>query len=149
MTRTQKLDDLARAIARHVEEFCPKPLNINREAFEQFAHYVPSILWTASCHGRVCYVNPAFSDFTGLAPDDYLAAFHPDDADRLKDAFRHHAATQRSVYTESARVMGADGQYHWVLTRACPVILPDGSLSFWIGSSAVMVSHAVLANQAA
>lgn len=136
----QRLDDFARLLSGRIDELRPKSLNMDREAFEAFAEHVPAVIWTADRCGRVTYFNAAFTALTGATGTDYLPMFHPDDAERSRDAWRTHVATSRQAYTNSARLRIRGGDYHWITTRAMPVLSHSGELSFWVGASTVLGS---------
>lgn len=152
MTREHKenprLRELAILMDREIEASkatrAPTPMPICRQAFEDFAQHIPCIAWTADADGTVTFFNKRYHEFTGAQGPDYLPRFHPEDAARSAVKWREHAQSAcAEPYTNESRVMGADGNYHWVATRAKAVLDKDGAILFWLGSATVLAMHVV------
>jgi PAS domain S-box-containing protein len=96
-------------------------------------------IFTATPDGRVDYVNPVWSSFSGLPHEailgtDRSSLIHPDDAGHGGMAWRESVARGTPLSLEH-RLRRADGQYRWHLTRVVPMRDEAGDIVMWIGSS--------------
>jgi PAS domain S-box-containing protein len=96
-------------------------------------------IFTAAPNGRVDYVNPAWSAYTGLpqaslAGSGWTTLLHADDADHSAMAWQQALACATPLHLEQ-RIRRADGKYRWHLTRARPIPGESGEVAMWIGSS--------------
>ncbi|MDB6125577.1 MAG: multi-sensor hybrid histidine kinase [Pedosphaera sp.] len=97
-------------------------------------------VWTTDPQGRVTDVLPSWETFTGLTIEDtkktgWLHAIHPDDQFITREAWQN-ALTSKAPFRIEHRLRRHDGQWHYMLTRAVPVLNEDGSIREWIGAHA-------------
>jgi PAS domain S-box-containing protein len=95
-------------------------LQADREAldgFQDLAHAVPQLTWTANESGTCDFVNGRFEEFTGkpaaeLIGDGWLDCLHPDDRDMWVGAWNHtlHTGSDMQVRLR-LRLQAADGQW--------------------------------------
>ncbi len=112
----------------------------SEERLRRITNAVPAIVWTSDARGLVTYFNERWTELTGLSladslGDGFVAAIHPDDRARTTDAWEASLRTGRPYENECRYVM-ADGSARWFLTRAEPLLAPDGAVEGWIGTSA-------------
>ncbi len=103
-----------------------------------------SMLWTADSVGRFAVPQPGFEELTGSSFAQYrgwgwLGFIHPEDRDRMRDAWRA-AAVSRTLLEIEHRVRLPDGSYRHLLTRGVPVLGAEidgepGRLLGWTGGS--------------
>ncbi len=80
-----------------------------------FAKAAEEIVWIADAEGRNVYVNPAWTAFTGLTPEQsagagWQLALHPTDVNSIQE--RWYAATPSgSPFEVEARIRSASGDY--------------------------------------
>jgi two-component system cell cycle sensor histidine kinase/response regulator CckA len=98
-----------------------------------------SIVWTTDPEGRFSEPQASWEEYTGQPWQEHaglgwLDAVHPDDRDSVRASWMH-ARDKRTIYEARGRVwMEAHRRYRHFLTRAAPVLGPDGSVREWIGT---------------
>lgn len=107
----------------------------NEARFRSLVYTSSAIVWQATSDGRVQVDPYTWRMFTGVdvGPEDggWLEAVHPDDRDRVREAWIEAVATARP-YTCQHRIRSCNGGYAWVAARAVPV--PDARTTReWIG----------------
>jgi PAS domain S-box-containing protein len=107
-----------------------------RERYRYVTDLVPDQIFTIGPDGRFDYMNERTVAFLGRGLDDstrWLALHHPDDTLHVQVAWSNALHAGEPVEVES-RMLGADSQYHWILTRAIPQHGEDGSIVRWFCS---------------
>lgn len=110
----------------------------SEERFRRLLEVGAAMVWTTDANGTPREDAPSWRAFIGYRPEEYLhswrwlEAYHPDDRDRLAQAWRE-ALTSRRPYEIEARVRHADGRYRHVLSRALPLLNDDGTVRQWVG----------------
>jgi PAS domain S-box-containing protein len=59
---------------------------------------------------------------------------HPDDQPHVMEKIREAVRT-RSIFEMEHRVRRADGTLGWTLSRAVPILAPDGEIAEWVGAA--------------
>lgn len=103
--------------------------------FQQIADNIDDVFWfTDSEHGRTIYASRAYERIWGRSPDElysnpltWIEALHPDDRDRVLEAFQKRKAT--GEYDEQYRIVRPDGTVRWIRDRTFPVRSPDGTVA--------------------
>jgi len=96
---------------------------------------MPTIVFTASASGHICYANKSWYDYTGMTSDladGWAQYLHPDDskyAAMWKECIRsgdqwHHCYRFRSK----------EGTYRWFMVKAEPMRSADGKIIKWFGT---------------
>jgi PAS domain S-box-containing protein len=99
---------------------------------------LPAMLWRAHDDGRLDYVNPAWTEYTGLAADALIAAgfaslVHPEDRARHDAMLAHRRPEDRDCSIE-LRLRAGDGGYRWFHCRARrPAAATAPGAPAWIG----------------
>jgi diguanylate cyclase (GGDEF)-like protein/PAS domain S-box-containing protein len=111
---------------------------------------VPQIVWSCDADGVCNYLSPQWSEFTGRTMSDvaqgWAVAVHPDDAERVTEAWQQCVATG-ATYDVELRLLSRTGAYRWMVARAVAQRDADGCVARWFGTC--MDVHArVLAQQA-
>ncbi|WLI91183.1 ATP-binding protein [Massilia sp. R2A-15] len=96
-------------------------------------------IFTTTADGNVDYLNPAWSQFTGLEAGsmrdwNWTQIIHPDDVDVSVRLWQEALANGAELQVEQ-RFLRADGHFRWHLSRAVPVHDEAGRLAMWIGSN--------------
>jgi len=115
------------------------PARSYQQQIQALAEALPASVFITDAEGRVIYVNPYWSRFTGLSAEQTLGggwtdAFHPDDAAAALAAWRTAGRHNRSFNTE-VRCRSAGGGWLWVLSRVEPIRSPSAEIIAWIGVS--------------
>jgi diguanylate cyclase (GGDEF)-like protein/PAS domain S-box-containing protein len=112
-------------------------LRASEAEFRTLAEAMPQIVWTAQADGLNIYLNPQWSNYTGMKLDesqnDWSRAFHPEDRDPAVEAWKHAIETT-GTYSIESRLRRADGAYRWWLIRALPLLDAVGQVIKWFGT---------------
>jgi PAS domain S-box-containing protein len=97
---------------------------------------LPVLVWSCTADGRCDYLSPQWQAYLG--PDASAAAgwtdtVHPDDRDRVDDAWRSALSTEAELQCEG-RLRHVGGAYRWFIIRGTPVRDGDGRLLRWFGT---------------
>lgn len=113
-----------------------KQLQSREEYFKALADESPFMIWRSA--GPSCiYVNKQWIQTTGISFTDnlgsgHLKAFHPDDRDKERKAFKE-ALDANSSYETLFRIIDKAGETRWVFMRATPSSF-NGATIEYIGS---------------
>jgi PAS domain S-box-containing protein len=109
----------------------------SEERYRYVTNLVPDQIFTIGPDGRFDYMNERTAAFLGRGPDEpgerWLDLHHPDDALHVQTTWSNAMQAGEPVEVES-RMLGADGAYHWILTRAIPQHHDDGRVVRWFCS---------------
>lgn len=107
----------------------------SEERFRLLVTTSAAIVWQASPEGSIQFDPESWSAFTGMTADEasraWLEAVHPEDRQRVGDAWAHATATT-TAYSCQHRLRRRDDDYAWVVARAVP-IMKEGVVREWIG----------------
>jgi PAS domain S-box-containing protein len=97
----------------------------------------PQAIWMGAPDGSITYANQRFLDYSGLTTEtlgdrNWLNAFHPQDQQRVMDAWTHSVATG-DEYDLEARLIRDDGKSRWLWLRAQAVRDDSGKILHWLG----------------
>jgi PAS domain S-box-containing protein len=121
----------ARAAAARLEE--------GEARFRAMADNIPQLAWMAQPDGWIFWYNKRWYDFTGTTPEEmqgwgWRSVHHPDHVERVV-AFIAEAFARGEPWEDTFPMRGADGAYHWFLTRAMPVRDAAGRIAMWFGTN--------------
>jgi PAS domain S-box-containing protein len=113
-------------------------LKASESQFRLLAEAIPQIVWVSDLDGKTLYCNQRFYELTGLkrADDDgylWFKALHPDD----RRKFFEHAITTRTekgTLEIKGRIRQKNGEYHWSLFRAIPMVEMVSKEVRWFGT---------------
>ncbi len=114
-------------------------LNATEQRFRLLSETLPSLVYMTDAGGRTLYVNPQYSEYSGL-PFEELTEFgwslivHPDDVAVCLSQWNDCVRSGQSCEVEY-RLRRHDGVYRWFLDRSVAVRNADGVITAWIGSS--------------
>ncbi len=100
---------------------------------------IPQLVWRAVGEGYWTWSSPQWRQYTGFGPQDsqglgWLSAFHPEDHDALRTAWRDAQAD--GIFEIDARICRAnDNSFRWFQTRASAVRDEAGAIIEWLGTS--------------
>ena len=114
-------------------------LHESESRFRVLADSAPALIWTSGPDGVAATFNRGWLEFRGCTLAEELAAgvfagVHPDDGERCLTVFQTALATQ-TAYSLTHRLRRGDGEYRWLLSRASPRMLPDGTFLGHVGAS--------------
>ena len=114
-----------------------EPQEVSRR-FETLADALPQLVWSAPNDGLSDYFSRQWCEFTGAPASEsygtgWLKFLHPDDVPAAEAAWSS-AVDTGEPYIVEYRLLNADGEYRWMLTRGLPVTDEDGAIMRWIGT---------------
>jgi PAS domain S-box-containing protein len=100
---------------------------------------IPHQIWSGPADGTLDYCNERWRDYMGLDLEDlcghgWQSMLHPDDRDRVLEAWRRSVANG-APYELEERHRGADGTYRWFLARGVPLRDAEGHIVRWYGTN--------------
>jgi PAS domain S-box-containing protein len=114
-----------------------RTLSDTEKRFTTLADAIPVIVWSARPEGGLDYISARWHEFSGSerVPSfhEWDAFLHPDDKSASVDAWAA-ALTEVGSYESQLRLRGADGKWHWMLSRARPLRDGKGNIIRWIGT---------------
>jgi PAS domain S-box-containing protein len=116
-------------------------LRLSEHRYRSLVAATTAIVWTVNAEGRFVEPQPSWQTYTGQVPEPntvagWVAAFHPDDRERLLSAWQQARAARQIYQVEGRLWHAARGQYRHVEARAVPIVAPDDSASEWVGTIA-------------
>ncbi|HLK11318.1 MAG TPA: CHASE3 domain-containing protein [Candidatus Binatia bacterium] len=136
-TRLLAREQAARAFA----EVAAAAQGQSEERYRSLVAATSSVVWTSDPSGAFVVPQPSWEAYTGQPWREHrgwgwLASLHPDDRARVKaEVIRATAA--RAVYEVEARLwQAATHRHRHTVSRAVPVLAPDGAVREWIGTIA-------------
>ncbi|MES3022127.1 MAG: PAS domain S-box protein [Pseudomonadota bacterium] len=111
----------------------------NQAKFQVWAQAMPNHVWSATPDGLLDWFNDRVYAYSGagngtLDGKAWASIVHPVDlpfaAQLWESALRDHV-----TYETEFRLRRHDGCFRWHLTRAVPIVGPDGALTGWIGTN--------------
>ncbi|GHO89510.1 PAS domain S-box protein [Dictyobacter formicarum] len=100
---------------------------------------IPQLVWVKRPDGFSEYHNQRWCDYTGMTPeqaqgDGWMQALHPDDRQRVQDAWQTSLHTG-TLYERELRLRnGSTGAYRWFLARAVPFKNAQSQIVRWFGT---------------
>jgi PAS domain S-box-containing protein len=97
----------------------------------------PQAIWMGAPDGSITYANQGFLDYIGLTIEtlggrNWLTAFHPQDQQRVMEAWTHSVATGTEYDLEARLIRARDGQSRWWWLRA-QVVRDSSKILHWLG----------------
>jgi PAS domain S-box-containing protein len=121
----------------HLREAMHEATRESEERYRYVTNLVPDQIFTIGPDGRFDYMNERTAAFLGRGPKEegerWLELHHPDDALHVQTTWSSAMQAGGPVEVES-RMLGADGEYHWILTRAIPQQDTGGRIVRWFCS---------------
>ncbi|QEM12456.1 PAS domain-containing protein [Mucilaginibacter rubeus] len=114
-------------------------LKQSEERFRFLLNAIPQQVWTAQPDGTLNYVNDVVRDDFGDDSNETIVGngwrnyVHPDDLQGALEKWARSLHNGREYLTEF-RLLFADGNYYWHLSRALPLIEED-RIVLWVGTN--------------
>ncbi|HEX6974646.1 MAG TPA: PAS domain S-box protein [Vicinamibacterales bacterium] len=105
--------------------------------FRLLADGLPVAVWLSDPQGACTYFNQLWLQLTGRAMeeqlgDGWLASVHPDDRAMCRDTYQR-ALAERQRFTMDYRLVGATGEYRWMMDVGMPRYGTDGEFHGYVG----------------
>ncbi|HEX7149885.1 MAG TPA: PAS domain S-box protein [Thermoanaerobaculia bacterium] len=119
------------------EQRAQETLRMSEERYRSLVQATAAIVWQTPATGEMQSDQRAWGEFTGQSGEDmqqwgWLAAIHPDDRAKTRNAWERALAT-RSPYEVEHRLRRHDGEYRTMLARAVPILDERGEVRDWVG----------------
>ncbi|HEX4207690.1 MAG TPA: PAS domain-containing protein [Ktedonobacteraceae bacterium] len=100
---------------------------------------IPQFVWVMRSDGSAEYSNQQWRDYTNMTHeqaqgDGWTQFLHPDDRQRVLEAWRTAVYTGRSYEIEQRIQNGRTGDYRWFLARSMPLRDSQGTILHWVGT---------------
>ena len=120
-------------------------LQVSMQKMRFLADAMPQIVWTAKPDGSRDYFNEPALHFTGKKIEQllgwkWLDIVHPDDREATSQKWQQSIDGATEFEMEN-RLLSADGNYYWHLTRALPSKNENGEVSLWVGTATEVEHH--------
>ncbi|WP_423147134.1 PAS domain S-box protein [Rubrolithibacter danxiaensis] len=111
----------------------------NEDKLRFLADAVPQKIWTALPDGNIDYFNKVMLDYTGKSLEEFRTKgwkdiVHPEDWERYITEWSKAIVSGHDFEIER-RLLNAEGEYRWHLTRSIAQHDSAGNITIWIGSS--------------
>lgn len=133
-------EPLALAVTRDITERkqATEALRLSEERYRSLVEATTDSVWLTDAQGNVLKTAALWTNLTGQLLDetsewDYLKSIHPDDRDRMIEAYSNCLATG-DTYEIEYRVLSQSDECYWLAVKAVPVYNQDGSIREWIGT---------------
>ncbi len=114
--------------------------HVDREA-RLIVESMPGLGWSTDATGNFIYVSPSVIEYVGKQTEEFnrtgrtgLEAVHPDDAERVTNAWLRSLQTGEPFETEH-RIRRYDGTYRWFHALGRPVLDHSGRPTGWYGTT--------------
>lgn len=112
-----------------------RALGASERRFRVVTNAMPQLVWSNLPDGTFDFYNEQCIEFAGTPPgDDWRDLLHPDDYTRTREAWEHSLRTG-DPYEIEYRFRSKNGDYHWFLGRALPVLNHNGEIERWFGTA--------------
>ena len=111
---------------------CPREVH-SPDFYQSMMQFCPLPAWLSDASGRRIFFNQAWFDLTGRSPvcelgDSWRNGIHPEDLEEYLEIYTKAHEKALPVSTEK-RVLGADNEYRWILTKGCALYDSEGGFT--------------------
>jgi PAS domain S-box-containing protein len=121
------------AVGRDVTESVEarRNLAVSDEKYRTLIESIPDVVWSATLDGELTFISEPVVNVCGFTAEElrrappafWFTRIHPEDLDRVVQAFSHIA---KSDYAAEYRWQHKDGHWIWIRSHARSRICPDG-----------------------
>lgn len=127
-------------------------LKESEERYRILTEVSPQIVWMALPNSSVIYCNQRWFNYTGItmeqtAGDGWISAIHPEDRERVLEAWRRAVAQDKDYEIEIRFWQASNGTYRWHLVRGLPIRDANGQTVKWLGVASNIHNHKELEAQ--
>jgi two-component system, chemotaxis family, CheB/CheR fusion protein len=115
-----------------------RDLTVSEERYRTLMRAITAVMWTADAEGKFATAQSEWEEYTGQdwpahQGHGWLAAIHPEDQERVKQAWRAAVDDPRSFETDGRIWSEAHRAYRYFLARAAPLLDDSGVPREWVG----------------
>jgi PAS domain S-box-containing protein len=120
--------------------------------FRAIANAIPHLVWSNLPDGEHDFFNDRWYEYTGLKSglanqEQWIELVHPDDRERASRLWQAALDTAEPYEIEYRVRHHPTGEYRWCLSRAVPVVGPDGQLLRWLGTCTDVHEQRLIADE--
>lgn len=135
------LENYSHELEQKVEERM-REIRKNEQRYTFMAESIPHIVWTATPGGEIDFFSQQLTRYTGIPAEELLGrnwqkVIHPDDQEKTFEVWEQSIADKEENRTEH-RILGADGEYRWMLSHAVPYKNDQGEVMKWFGTTTLI-----------
>ncbi len=109
----------------------------SEKMYRSIGELIPFGVWTSDAQGQATYISPSFSELVGKSDEDilkfgWLDTLDPETVERTVSDWKKTIHSS-DFWNYTHKVMGKDGQYHYVLARGVPIKDDSGKVLSWVG----------------
>ena len=137
----QRADASDRRLLAQVAETrrATRALRESEDQFRTLADSIPQLAWMADATGSIFWYNRRWFEYTGTTLQQmegwgWKAVHHPGHVERVTARYRDHIEAGRP-WEDTFPLRSALGEYRWFLSRALPILDPDGRVARWFGTN--------------
>lgn len=131
----------ASKIARDITEArtVKRALEDSESRFRLMADNISQLAWIADREGAITWFNRRWYDYTGTTFEQmrgwgWHEVVHPDHVAEGEAKYRQHILAGET-WEDTLPLLGAEGNYRWFLSRAAPLLTPEGRVVCWFGTN--------------
>lgn len=112
-------------------------LRQSEKTYRSIGELIPFGIWTTDAQGQATYISPSFCELVGKSEEEilkfgWLDTLDPDTVERTISDWKKSIGSG-DFWNYTHRIMGKDGQYHYVLARGVPIKDDKGKVLSWAG----------------
>ncbi len=137
----QRADASDRRLLAQVAETrrATRALRESEDQFRTLADSIPQLAWMADATGSIFWYNRRWFEYTGTTLQamegwGWKAVHHPGHVERVTARYREHIEAGQP-WEDTFPLRSASGEYRWFLSRALPILDPDGRVTRWFGTN--------------
>ncbi|MCP5052782.1 MAG: response regulator [bacterium] len=145
--------DLFYMIAHDVTERkqAEEALKRSEGRYRSLMEVMTSVVWSTDAEGKIRTPQKSWEKYTGMDWREYrdwgwMRAFHTDDRAEVKNEWFKAMSEQSAFVFEGRSWCSHDGEYHYVVARAVPIMNPEGDVREWVGTVTDVHQHKLAEN---
>ena len=136
---TFAIEVTAQVDSRNREVALVEKLKRSEEEFRLLVENLPELAWSTQADGHIHYYNQHWYDYTGTTFEQregwgWASVHAPETFPDVSARWKHSIAKGERFEMEFP-LRGADGVFHWFLTRAWPLKDDSGEIIRWFGTN--------------
>jgi PAS domain S-box-containing protein len=112
---------------------------VHEQQFRTLANSISQLAWMADPEGYIFWYNDRWYDYTGTTLEEmqgwgWQKVHHPDEVERVVERIKIAFAAGQP-WEDIFPLRSKSGEYRWFLSRALPILDPEGKVARWFGTN--------------